>query len=192
MKKILVLVLCFAAVSLFAQQNRPISWTMALQNVKTGELVTFSAPVQSFSGEQFRIIISPSAACFCYIVAESPDGDEVEVLFTGPMKSGESWYSPIMQLAPPRGQESLFVIVSRDEQRTLAQRITSFKNNSGSIQRRALMNEVFRLRSDVSRFREEPEKPVLMGGAARGAPEKSMGVEFSGLVTYVKTISIEH
>jgi len=107
------------------------------------------------------------------------------------MAKGE-WVSPVMKFTDPPGLESLFIVVSREEQKNLAQRISAIKNNSGSTQKRALMNEIFKVRSDVSKFKETPEKPVLMGGATRGDPDKSMGVEYSGLETYVKTISIEH
>ena len=194
MKRRLILVLffvfCLAAVS--AQQGSSLSWSMGLQNVRTGDLVSFSAPVQSWTGEQFRLIIDTGTDCYCYVIIESPSGDEVGVLYAGEMKKGEAWYSPVMALSPPRGSESLFVVVSREEQKTLAQRISAWRSNSGSAQRRALMNEVFQVRSDASKFKEAPEKPVLMGGASRGTPEKSGGVGFSGLNTYVKTISIEH
>ena len=198
MQRILRFFCCFFLIYcgtglLFAQQeDKSFSWTLALQNMRTGELVPFSAPVQSWNGEQFRLVVKPGAGCFCYIVAESPSGDVVAVLAADPLKSGETWYSPIMELTAPRGAESLFIVVSQTEQKILAQRISAIGNTSSTLQRRALMNEIFRLRSDVSKFREMPEKPVLMGGAARGAPEKNQGVEFSGMETYVKTISIEH
>ena len=183
--------LVFAAVSVFAQQSKPINWSLGLQNIRTGELIPFSTPVKSYTGEKFRLLISPEAACYAYVVAESPDG-EVGVLYSGALKGGEAWYSPIMELAAPKGSESLFIVVSRSEQGALAQRITALASNSSSTQRRALMNEVFRLRSDISKFKEDPEKPVLMGGASRGNPDKSRGVEYSGLEAYVKTISLEH
>jgi len=195
MKKKLILVLALLIIVFLpgfvaAQQSRAISWSMALQNVKSGEMVSFSTPVQATTGEQFRLVISPASVCYCYVVIESDD--DVAVLYSGRMNNRDSWYSPTLQLAPPEGSESLFVVVSREEQRNLAQRITAFKNNSGSIQRRALMNEIFRLRSEISQFRESPEVPVLMGGASRGDSGKNTGVEFSGLETYVKIISIQH
>lgn len=192
MKKYLLLLFFLVSVSIFAQQSKPFSWSLALQNVKSGETVPFSAPVQSWTGEQFRLVINPGTGCYCYVVYESSTGDDVAILHSGLMKSGQSWYSSPMQLTDPKGSESLFIITSREEQKTLAQRIAAFKSNPGSAQRRALMNEIFRVRGEVSKFNEAPEKPVLMGGASRGGPEKSEGVEFSGLETYVKTISIEH
>ena len=175
-----------------AQQSKAFEWSLALQNVKSNDLVPFSVPVKSSTGEKFRLVINPETACYCYVIAESPPGDDVGILYAGPLKNGELWYSPVMELTNPQGTESLFIITSKDEQRTLAQRIAAFKANPGNIQRRALMNEVFRIRSNVSQFKEAPEKPVLMGGASRGAPEKSQGVQFSGAETYVKTISSEH
>ena len=36
------------------------------------------------------------------------------------------------------------------------------------------------------------DKPVLKGSATQDDPDKSMGVEYAELETYVKTISIEH
>ena len=189
---LLPLFLCFPAVRAMPQQNKTINWTMSLQNVKSGDSIPFSAAVKSRTGEQFRILIQPETGCFCYMIAESPGGEDVAVLLAGPLKGGEIWYSPILELSAPSGTESFFIITSREEQKALVQRIAAFKDNSGSAQKRALMNEIFRVRSETSKFKEAPEKPVLMGGAARGTPEKNQGVEFSGLETYVKTISIEH
>lgn len=186
------LVFCLAAFPVSAQQNKSFSWSMALQNIKSGDLLPLSAPISSFTGEKFRLQINPTSECYAYVIYEGPSGDDVAVLHAGPLKGGEAWLSQILELAPPKGAESFYVIASLEEQKTLNQRITSFKANSGSVQRRALMNEIFRLRSDVSKFKEAPEKPVLMGGASRGNPGKNQGVEYSGLDTYVKTISIEH
>jgi len=195
-KYLLISLIVIITMPIFAggsqQDNQTLTWTLALQNVKTGDMVPFSAPVKSWTGEQFRFIIKPDADCFCYVIAESPDGDEVAVLYSGPIKNGDTWYSSVMQLAPPSGSESFFIIASREEQRTLAQRISALGANSTATARRALMNEIFRLRSEVSQLREGPEKPVLMGGSARGSQDKIEGTEFSGLGVYVKTVSIEH
>ena len=189
---LLLVLVFFLAAGLSAQQNRTVTWTLALQNYKTGEMVPFGTPVQSWTGEQFRLVIRPDSDCYCYVIYESPNGDDVAVLYSGTLKNSESWYSMVLELAEPQGSESLFIIASLNEQRTLAQRITAFNANSGNLQRRALMNEIFRIRSEVSRLREPPEKPVLMGGASRGNADKNQGVEYTGLDIYVKTISIEH
>ena len=186
-----ILVLYFCPVYVSAQANG-LLWSLALQNVRTGDLVPFSIPVQSWTGEQFRLVIQPDKACYAYVIYESPLGDEVAVLFAGALKGSEVWYSQILELAPPRGSESFYVIASLEEQKVLAQRIASFSANSSSLQRRSLMNEVFRIRGEASQFREAPEKPVLMGGASRGTPDKNQGVEYSGVNAYVKIINIEH
>ena len=197
MNKNLLPVLFLLVVSLFPlsaggqKENAPFSWTMGLQNAKTGELIPFSAPVSSWNGEQFRLVIEPSRDCYCYIIAESPDGDEVSVLHAGLIKAMETWYSPIMELTGIGGVESLFIVVSTNEQEVLSQRISALRQSSSASQR-AVMNEIFRIRGELSEFREVPERPVLMGGASRGSAEKSQGVEYSGLSAYVKTISIEH
>ena len=186
-----LLAVIFGLVPGFAQTGSFV-WSLALQDVKTGDLVPFSTPVQSWTGEQFRILVNPNTACFAYVIYESPSGDEAAVIFSGPLKGNELWYSHVLELAPPRGSESFYVIACLEEQKALAQRISAFKANSSSMQRRALMNEVFRIRAEISQFREDPEKPMLMGGTLRGTPEKNQGLEFSGVDTYVKIINIEH
>jgi len=173
-------------------QKGTLTWNMGLKNIRTNEFISFSAPVKSFTGEQFQIVISPNAGCYSYVIYESADGDDVAVLFAGSMKKDELWYSDVLKMDPPAGAESFYIVASLEEQKALADRITALRSNSGSMQKRALMNELYRIRSEVSQFKETPEKPILMGGAARGTPDKSQGVEFSGLSTYVKTISIEH
>jgi hypothetical protein len=151
---------------------------MALLNARTNESVSFSAPVMSGTGDRFRFLIQTEASGFCYIIAECPRG-EVVVVYAGPIRHGEVWLSNILELTAPGGSESLYIIVSREEQQELAQRITAFQNNNSPMRRRALMSEVFRIRGEVSRFREVPEIPVLMGGAVRGT--ETSGIEFSGL-----------
>jgi len=189
---ILLPLLFFLAGGAGQVQQGNFSWTMGLQNVKSGELVSFSAPVQSWTGEQFRLIISPGTDCYAYVIYEGSDGEQATVLYAGIIKSGEAWYSEILEVDANEGAESLFIVTSKNEQTALAQGIRAFASNPGTTQRRAMMNEIFRIRSEVSQYKETPEKPVLMGGAARGTPDKNQGVEFAGSPTYVKTISIEH
>jgi len=198
MKKLLTPLLLLLAIGfLYAggqqqRQGKALDWSLGLQNVKTGDLVAFSAPVNAATGEKYRLVIIPEARCYCYVVYESPDGSEMAVLYAGTLNKDEIWFSYEMDLRPPSGSESLFIIVSSEEQKNLAQRISDFNNNPGSLQRRSLLNEIMQIRNDVSKFREVPEKPLIMGGVSRGDPDKSQGVAFSGLATYLKTISIEH
>ena len=174
------------------QEDKSFAWTMALQNIRTEDLLPFSAPVKSSTGERFRLVIRPEADCYCYVIAESTNGEEVAALRAGLLDSGKEWLSPDIVLAPPGGSESIFVVVSRDEQAALVQSIDAYNSGNTPVRRRILMNEVLRIRGEVSRYREIPEKPIVVGGSARGNPGRNEGVEFSGLDTYVKTISIEH
>ena len=188
---LLSLIFLVAAGGADTKQDKTFSWAMALLNVKADTLEPFSDTVQSSAGDQFRLIINPAAACYCYIISEGVQ-DDVTVLQEGPLKGGEAWYSPIMEFTPPGGKESLFIIVSREEQSALARKVSDFNGNPGTVQRRALLNEVFTIRSEASQHKEIPEKPLYMGGAARGKSGKNEGMEYKGLETYVKTISIEH
>ena len=202
MKKLLLLsVVCYLSFVpcslLFAegntdkQQDKTFTWSLALQNVGKDEAVSFSAPVKSVTGDKYRIIINSEADCYCYVIAETAD-DDVVVLHAGSLKGGAAWISPEIVLSLPNGSENFFIVACREEPPDLVRAVASYQGSTGPTQRRALMNEVFRLRSAVSQFREIPEKPVLMGGASRGESGKNEGVEFSGMDTYVKTISIEH
>ena len=172
------------------QEQVPFSWTMTLINARTGESIPFSEPIEAQTGDRFRLVIRTEGRGFGNVVSESSTGEEVTVIYSGPLRGGEVWESPLLELVPPEGTASLFVVVSDEEQRTLAQRITAFQNNSGATQRRALMNEIFRIRGEVSDFWEVPETPVLMGGAVRSQGMGGMG--FSDANTYVYTISFEH
>jgi len=185
-------------------ETGPFAWSMGLQNTKTNTLVPFSAPVQSYDGEQFRILIKPDKDSFFYVIAQSPDGNDVVVLYNGPIKSGETWYSQVIELTPPGGSESLYIIASRGEQTSLSRLIASANANgkAGSmadgkadaslVQKRAIINEVLSLRSEVSQFKEQAETPVLIGGVARSTQDAAEATQYSGLEVYVKTISIEH
>lgn len=186
---LLSLVFCFAAVQLMAQDNQ-VTWSMALQNNKTGEAVSFNDSVKSRTGEQFQLTIMPDTDCYCYVVAQSSNKKDLAVLLAGRLRGKDTWHSAVLELSLPGGTESFFVVVSQDEQKNLANAITVFHNKAGSVQRRALLNEIYRLRTNASKFKEAPEKPVLMGGASRGNPNQ--GVEYSGSEIYVKTVSIEH
>jgi len=198
---LLPLVLCVAGGSPEVPQNGGLNWSLALQkiiksaNSSDGDvsvMIPFSAPVQAMTDERFHLVISPAADCYCYVVVESSGNGSVSALYSGPLKANTIWNSPELRVQPPSGSESLYVVTSREEQGTLAQGISLLNDNSTVSQKQAVINEIFRLRSEVSQFREVPEKPVLMGGTSRGDPERSQGVEFSGLNTYVKTISINH
>ena len=187
----LFLVLFVSAVSAGAKKEEAFSWNLALQNAKTGDLIPFSAPIHSWNGEKFRLIIEPGADFFCYVVSEGPNGEDVSVLYAGRLKAGETWFSPVLELQDPKGSESIFIITSGSEQKALGQKIAALNRGSTTSQR-ALMNEVFSLRGEISKFREIPEKPIFMGGAARGSPDRNQGVEYSGSSAYIKSISIEH
>jgi len=196
----MALFFCLAAVQVAAQQNSSFNLTMSLQNVKTKEAIVFTGPIQSTTGEQFRLAIQPSAASYIYVIAESESNggndNDVAVFFDGPLKGGETWYSGNIILDPPRGTVFLYVIASMNEEKGLADIIKELKSKQqkkedDSRQRRLLRAEVDRIKSRISKFLEVPGIPVLMGGAVRGS-EEQRAVQFSGMETYVRVISIEH
>ena len=171
----------------------PFNWSLGLLHVQSGEMLEFDSTVQSATGERFRIVISPETACFAYVIYESAaSGAELDVIYSGPIKHDETWYSNILELLLPGGLEQFYIVVSQDEQKSLSQKITELRQNPLTAQKNALKNEIARLQGEVSKTAEAPPVPSTLGGAARGKPGKNRGVEFSGLHTYVKTIAIEH
>jgi len=179
-----------------------LNWSLGLLHVQSGDMLQFISPVQSSTGEKFRIVISPESTCFAYVVYESPHGDMIDVIYAGQIKKDETWYSSILEIILPGGLESFYIIVSLEEQKILTERISELKQGleqrtessplAESSQKLAVMNEIFRLQAEVSQVKEEPPRPALMGGATRGTPGRNRGMEFSGLSIYVKTINIEH
>ena len=166
------------------------NWSLGLLHVQSGKMIQFTDSVKSASGDKFRIVISPASACYAYVVYAN--GEDVDVIYEGPIKNDETWYSGILELIPPGGQESFYVVVSQAEQQILAQKISELQQTPEPAQKEALINEIFRLQGEVSQLKETSSKPSILGGAARGSPDKNRGVEYSGLATYVKTIRIEH
>jgi hypothetical protein len=180
----------------FADDKYPekaFTWSLALQNERTGGYLPFAAPVRFAGGERFRLILNTEADCYLYVLAEVSAARDLAVLHSGPLKRGITWFSPVMAMSSMGGRESLYVVTSREEQATLAERINNFSGNGNTLHRRLLMNEVFRLRNEASQFKANPERPVLIkGSSTRDMYGSNEGMEFFGMATYVKTISFEH
>jgi len=193
---VLPLILFIPASHIFAagssqHSKTPFNWSLGLLNVQSGEMLDFAAPVQSAAGDKFRIAISPKAACFAYVIYESPSSDNMEVIYAGPIKKGQTWYSKILELTPPGGLESFKIIVSLEEQKILGKKIAELIQ-SPETSTLAIKNEIQRLEGEAAQVNEGPSTPSFLGGIIRGTPGTNVGVEYSGLGTYVKTIRIEH
>ena len=192
MKKIVILFLFLSVVSgLFAQQK--LDWSMAL--VKENIDIPFSKPVEMKDGERFSIIIRNDQECYAYIILVDSE-KQMMVLLDRRLKADEQWQTSPMKLTPPSGTETFYVVMSLLEQKDLKKAIDVFNKENNTRTVRNLNTAVMDVRREASRFKENPEKPLNLGGSSRGIESNIMefsgGTEFSGAEVYVKTIVINH
>jgi hypothetical protein len=192
-KKLLLLPVLFAAaVSAFAQSGRAFDWIIALVNQRSSVTISVDRPVLLETGEIFHFFIKSGADCFVYVIAQSSD-NSVFVFHENPLKRDEELRVGPAELTPPSGTETFFVVVSAVAQRKLEQALEVYQKSPNSPRAaRAVMNEVFTIRRDISALNQNPEQPVYMGGAFRGGDTSIAGLMFSGSDVYVKTVNIGH
>jgi hypothetical protein len=193
MKKILLVPILFSTVlSASAQPGRAFDWTIALVNQRRGTGISVDKPVQMETGDIFHFLIKSGADCSVYVIAQDSD-NSVFVFHGSSLKRGEELRVGPAELTPPSGMETFFVVVSAGAQRKLDHALKAYQQNpSSSRAARAVMNEVFALRRDISSLDQNPEQPVYMGGAFRGEETSITGLRFSGSDTYVRTFNISH
>ena len=192
MKKAIFICLVLLAVQgLYAQQN--LSWSMAL--VKENVDIPFLKPVEMKDGERFSIIIRNNQECYAYIILYDSE-KQMMVLLDRRLKANEKWQTSTMKLTPPSGTETFYVVMSLKEQKDLKKAIDAFNKESDARTIRNLNTAVMEVRRVASQFKENPEKPLNLGGSSRGIESNIMefsgGTEFSGAECYVKTIVINH
>jgi hypothetical protein len=183
--------LFLSAVNSVFSQEKNFTWSLAMSSAQ--EAVSFTRPVSMKTGDIFTIYLQSETSCFAYVLAQDSE-NKIVVLHSGSLNAGEELLLGPMQITPPGGSETFYVVMSLEEQKQLKNTINAFnRNNTNSRASRNVLNAVMDLRRAVSRLREEPEKPVYMGGAFRGSGTPGIeGVSYSGLGTYVKTIIINH
>ena len=191
MKKLLIIFLLAGITFGLSAQASSVNWAMSLVD-KNGESLTFSRPVEMKNGDVFSIQINLETNAYCYVVAQDPDRS-VAILHKAQQSAGSKIVLGPMQLTPPTGAESIYIIVSAGTQKELENKIAALTADAGSRKAgRDLINEVFNLRRDISKLKENAEKPVAMGGAFRKMGEPIPGISYSGAEVYVKTITINH
>ena len=187
MRKILFILTMsmFFAIPVFSQQN--LTWSMAL--IKGNSTLSFLQPVEMKDGESFNITIRPVQKCYAYIIVQDSE-KQMMVFLDRSLAAGETWQTKPITLTLPAGTETFYVVMSLSEQKDLKRAIDNFNKENNSRTSRNLNTAVLEVRRSTSQFKENPEKPVNMGGAFRGT--ESVGTEFTGAETYVKTIVINH
>ncbi|MDR2662039.1 MAG: DUF4384 domain-containing protein [Treponema sp.] len=180
-----VLAVSLFLVPLSAQQD--LAWSLAL--IKGGRGLDFSRPVEMEEGDVFSLAIVPRQDCYAYIVIQESDRVMSVILDRG-LQAEEEYSTGSIRLTPPSGSETFYIVISRTEQKNLRAAIDAYVKQNNSRTSRGLTTAVMEIRRSVSRLKENPEKPVAMGGAFRGTGTN--GTEYSGAGVYVKTIIINH
>jgi hypothetical protein len=171
--------------TLFAQEK--LTWSLAL--IKDNEGIPFSRPIAMQDGDTFSLFIQANQACNAYIIAQDSERQMI-VLLDKRLAADGSHQTNSIKLIPPAGTEIFHIVMSLEELPKLENAIKAFTRQNNTRTYRDLNNAIAAARRSASQFKENPEKPVGMGGVFRGAAHS--GTEFSGAGIYVKTIVINH
>ncbi|MDR0758642.1 MAG: DUF4384 domain-containing protein [Treponema sp.] len=156
---------------------------------------SFSRPFNLRDGDALRILIQSETPTYCYVVAVDSENNAA-VLERTELEKGEWTAVGPLILTPPGGQEIFYIVMSSTPQRALDSRLGVLMSRGES--RTAMedaVNEILRIRREVSQLREQPEMPVSMGGSFRGGEfdlSWESAYKYSGAECYVKSIIIRH
>jgi hypothetical protein len=166
---------------------------MSLVNGLTEQGLSFSRPVTTQAGEIVYILIESENPCYCYLIAQDSERNLI-ILNNGKLQGNTILKVGPVEILPPTGTESFYVVMSALPRTNLETQIRSFsKRQKSQRTTNNVMDEIFNIRREVSSLQENPEKAVLMGGTFRGEEQKPVeGTHYSGAGAYVKTIVIRH
>ena len=187
MKKLIIPFLLFLGISLYAQN---FEWNLGLMDNRQGTGLDFSRPVKLDRGDIISILMQSDFDCWLYIIVQDAERN-VAIFHNGLIQAGNAYRSNPVRILPPDGQDTIHIIVSRDRERALEERISVFERNDTARNGWNLINAVMDLRREILRLSEAPEKPVQLGGTFRTIGEIE-GRNYSGSYRYSKTILISH
>jgi hypothetical protein len=140
--------------------------------------------VQLKDNDTFSIYIKPEVPCYCYVIVQDAEKNDA-VLQSGKLQAGQELDLGPLEITPPSGTETFYIVMTGTQQAQF----------EGSHTGGEIINAVLNFRRAISQLKENPEKPVSMGGAFRGTgtpPLRPKGIQYSGADRYVKTIIIRH
>lgn len=189
MKKILTLCfLIFSGICLHAQN---MSWDLKFLRGREFESQSVAQLIKMKTGEEFLLSITPFRDCFGYIVGYD-SARNTFILLNESLKGGNEKYLGPFVLTEPPGTETLFVIMSINEQQKLKDLIKIFNDNPGSIRDSDnLREELAKLQEEASGLGQPGVAFILGGGTPRGSSQEYV-TRFSNKEMYVRPIRIQH
>jgi hypothetical protein len=191
MKKLIIALVLINTVSFIWSQDE-FSWGLFLSAEGTELPDSFSRPIIMKDDNIFTILVKSDSTCYCYLVGQD-SGRNVVILYNGKLEKDTELKIGPVQLNAPAGTENFYVVTSKNQQLKLEKSVEKYlKNNSSKKKADDVITEIFNLRRSVSSLNENPEIPVLLGGAFRNTESDIKGTNYSGADTYVKSIVIRH
>lgn len=202
-KKMLTLFVLISGLSfLYAQSDSSLVWQLAFLHKTAGRLESLpvSQVMQLKDGDQFKLKISSDDDASCYVIDEQGDGT-VAVLFDAKLNAFEPQELPgtgddaLFVLSPPDGTDKIHVIVSDGPIKNIEPLLAKLEKEGNSPSAsRGVLDEIARIKQNLSPVTEKPSKPAVMGASTRAliAPSSNTTTEFAGASLYVKTIRIKH
>jgi len=167
-----------------------LSWDIKFLKGRNQEPIPVSQIIRMETNDTFSFSITPSAVSFCYIIFYDSQR-KVYVFHNEPLAANtEKFFGPL-ELQPPSGTETIYIIMSLERQSNLERRIRAYNNQDSAANANNLYREVVNLQNRVSRLGEPASSYIPSGGTARSAAQQYV-TRFSGSRLYVRAISIRH
>jgi len=189
MKKVIIVFLFFLfSVCLHAQN---LTWDIRFLKGSSQESTPISQIIRMETSDTFSFSITPSAVSFCYIIFYDSQR-KVFVYHNEPLAANTERFFGPLELQPPSGTETIYIIMSIERQTNLERRIRVYNNDqTAASSANNLYREVVNLQNRVSRLGEPASSYISSGGTARSAAQQYV-TRFSGSGLYVRAISIRH
>jgi hypothetical protein len=148
-------------------------------------------PIEMKDGDKFQLFLHVvDSKAYAYIFFFGVDGSIAVLESAGyPENYAEILPSPYetYTITPPGGTERIYVVVTASRQLQLEKLMAKGGTDPGAV-----LDEIKRIQQSTSTITEAPQKPVPIGGVARGGMESVQATQFEGQKTYVQILRLVH
>jgi hypothetical protein len=169
--------------------------------------IDFKERVNIAPGELFKIYVQPLQGANVYLFLHDAEGDlqrlfpENFSLFDKPAYENTHFYIPEKDnwftLDSAKGTERFYLVVSSDRLRTLEGLVLSYEKTAAAAKgaaRKAVLDEIARLRAQHSKLTMAAEKPMTIAGGTRGinAAVEKVATRIDAPGFYYRLFRLEH